>query len=75
MQERKKNQTQILTELTLGFISVAALLIVASLLPATLINTTLVSTEKGKQFDSGLLNANQTFEHTFDRQVYTTIFV
>jgi plastocyanin len=25
------------------------------------------STDKGKQFDSGLLNANQTFEHTFDK--------
>ena len=23
--------------------------------------------DKGKQFDSGLLNANQTFEHTFDK--------
>jgi plastocyanin len=25
------------------------------------------STDKGKQFDLGLLNANQTFEHTFDK--------
>jgi plastocyanin len=25
------------------------------------------STDKGKQFDSGLLNVNQTFEHTFDK--------
>jgi plastocyanin len=25
------------------------------------------STDKGKQFDSGLLNTNQTFEHTFDK--------
>jgi plastocyanin len=25
------------------------------------------STEKAKQFDSGLLNVNQTFEHTFDK--------
>jgi plastocyanin len=25
------------------------------------------STDKGKQFDSGLLNANQTFEYTFDK--------
>ena len=25
------------------------------------------SADKGKQFDSGLLNANQTFEHTFDK--------
>jgi plastocyanin len=25
------------------------------------------STDKGKQYDSGLLNADQTFEHTFDK--------
>ncbi|MFZ0327260.1 MAG: plastocyanin/azurin family copper-binding protein [Nitrososphaeraceae archaeon] len=25
------------------------------------------STDRGKQFNSGLLNANQTFEHTFDK--------
>jgi plastocyanin len=25
------------------------------------------STDSGKQFDSGLINANQTFEHTFDK--------
>jgi plastocyanin len=25
------------------------------------------SADRGKQFDSGLLNANQTFEHTFDK--------
>jgi plastocyanin len=25
------------------------------------------STDKGKKFDSGLLNTNQTFEHTFDK--------
>jgi plastocyanin len=25
------------------------------------------NTDKGKQFDSGLLNNNQTFEHTFDK--------
>jgi plastocyanin len=27
----------------------------------------LSSPDRGKQFDSGLLNANQTFEHTFDK--------